>query len=63
MLCWEGLVKEDPRSDGNSPESMALSASVYLVQDQAFPLSLRSSADLNSEAALVCQASPVHTQH
>lgn len=40
ILCREGSLKEDPRSDGNSAESMALSASVSLVQDQAFPLSL-----------------------
>lgn len=48
------MVKEDPRRDGDSAESMALSASVFLVQDQAFPLSLPVKRSLNSEAALVC---------
>ena len=33
----EGLVKNQPRNDGDLPENMALSASVSVVQDQAFP--------------------------
>lgn len=45
----EGLVKEGPRNDGDCPKNMVLSASVSLVQAQAFPFeSSGQAANLNS---------------